>query len=192
MLVKVPGTNLNYVPIYKLHGSVDWFYNAQGEIVTNVDFLKAVNGGLSPLIGTPGIGKRTVRDRFLNSVWNKAYMQLQQADVIVFLGYRSPPSDPDARAFVLDAISTAEGKDNAPRHRRVHLVLGPNTNDPAVTRLDKLIEFSMAASGRIKRRLPGFSRDLARFEVIKQPLYVEDFLSVSHEAELFGTDPTDD
>ena len=127
---RAPGTDLSYVPIYKLHGSVDWYHSAQGEFRTDIDFLRAINSGLSPLIGTPGIGKRAVRDRFLGSIWNKAWMMLQQADVIVFLGYRSPPSDPDARTFILDGISTPEGKDGAPRHRRVHLVLGPNTSDP--------------------------------------------------------------
>jgi hypothetical protein len=92
------GSASGYVPIYKLHGSVDWFFNAHDEIHKSENFLRAIDGGLSPLMGAPGVSKRTVRDRFLEKVWTQAEKVLRQADVIVFLGYRSPPSDPDARS----------------------------------------------------------------------------------------------
>jgi len=182
-----------YVPIYKLHGSVNWFVNHNGTVHDEgADFLRSTLANHTPLIGTPGVSKRTVRDKFLNSIWDAAKAALAEAEVIVFLGYRSPPSDPDARQFILDAISTAHGIGHAPKHRRVHLVLGPNTSDPAVTRLDKLIDFSMAPSGRVKRYPFAHDPKHPKYEVIKQPLHVEDFLSAYHDAELFGTPPEND
>jgi hypothetical protein len=173
------------VPIFKLHGSVDWFDDEYGDYSRRTDFVVAVKKGLTPLIGTPGMSKRKVKKR-LAPLWEASQKALQRADVVVFLGYRSPPSDPDARAFILDAISTIEGVNGAPKHRRVHLVLGPNTNDPAVARMEKLVQFTMEASGRIRRGKLGHSDEASRYEVIKQPLYVEDFLSVYHDGELYG------
>jgi len=182
-----------YVPIYKLHGSVNWFVNHNGTVHDDgVDIFRSTISNHTPLIGTPGVSKRTVRDKFLDSIWEEAKKALTEAEVVVFLGYRSPPSDPDARQFILDAISTPEAVRGAPRHRRVHLVLGPNTHDPAVTRLEKLIEFSMAPHGRIKRYILGHSKNTPRYEVLKQPLYVEDFLSACPKTELDGTRPEDD
>ncbi|MEI9942188.1 MAG: hypothetical protein WDO69_33650 [Pseudomonadota bacterium] len=172
------------VSIFKLHGSVDLFVDPAGKTIKQPNFMSAVKAGLVPLIATPGISKRRVRNGLLKPLWAQAEQALKQADVIVFLGYRSPPSDPDARAFILNAISSTEP--GAPLERRVHLVLGPDTNDSAVLRMEKLIQFSMESRSIRHVRFPEVTRREFQYETRKQPLYVEDFLSVVHDGELYA------
>ena len=110
-------------------------------------------------------------------LWELALHHIRQAEVIVFLGYRFPPSDAQSRKELLKAI-----RENSSPYLRVHIVLGPDINNPDTVRLQKMLETV----------LKGQERDLAysddeytaddvtfrSYRVIRQPLLVQDFFTV--------------
>ncbi|HTF45181.1 MAG TPA: SIR2 family protein, partial [Terriglobales bacterium] len=109
------------VPIYKLHGSVDWFLlrDPNGNQFTwlEPDLPKQLGLGFEPLIATPGNTKKNYCDEYLSDLWKASRDHLREADVVVFMGYRFPPSDSQAVTSVLGAL-----KDND-KSLRVHVVL---------------------------------------------------------------------
>ncbi len=174
---------------YKLHGSIDW--RRLGNNFEKVDCWQAIDAGdsIEPFIATPGPMKKE-RSKDLEPLWRQAKEALTNADVIVFMGYRFPASDAHARSELLGAI-----KANERGHVRIHTVLGPRTNDEDTVRVLKLLEHTLRSSDRTTRpeleellaeehldELPGAKT----FAIIPQPLYVEDFLSVIHDIELYG------
>ena len=89
-------------------------------------------------IGTPGPNKRDITG-YLKPVWDEAILAIHNAEAIVFVGYRFPPSDSDARDTILEAV---QGNDSP--HLLLHTVLGPNVNDESTSRLRGLLESRMS------------------------------------------------
>lgn len=110
--------------------------------------------------------------------------------MIVFVGYRFPQSDSHARSEILGAIAA----NDAP-YLRVHTVLGPNLHEPDTVRLANLLHHALRRSGKKQHGEPqkivdrAALREQPLYDLITQPLYAEDFLSVADEVELLGPDP---
>jgi hypothetical protein len=179
--------------LYKLHGSVDWKRRRQN------DGSYAYEIGIDPYdgkthdpefalhciaddigIATPGPSKR-VATGHLKAVWDQALSRLQEAHRIVFLGYRFPPTDAEARERLLEAVTT-----NTIRGLSVHVVLGPLLSAPDVARLSGLLDFALRRGGRMQvdeyetaRKTIGAKITTNRtFDVRVHPLFAQDFLSV--------------
>jgi len=172
------------VPIYKLHGSVGWskFGSTLGYATTSEQAAEQIEGG-DIWIATPGSGKVLLQEGELQSLWRNAEQAIARADVIVFMGYRFPPSDSQARSAILGAMGR-----NTSKYLRVHTVLGPRTHDDDTVRLLTLLEHTLRASQRIKRDdyIHTMATPPMTFDIVPQPLYVEDFLTVIHGRELYG------
>jgi hypothetical protein len=174
-----------HVPIIKLHGSVDW--EKRDDKKGNVTFHKAqqddfiLNCPAEALsIATPGPRKRgAVKE--LDQLWNRALNALREADAVVFVGYRFPPSDAEARTRLLGAI-----RDNGAQHLRLHTVLG--LPGPDATRLEHLLRFTCGNAQRFDADKPpvGGARTIRSFAVRSHPLYAQDFLTVWTREMLFA------
>lgn len=172
------------VTVLKLHGSVDWVRKgnlthdrargigwgrredkrpigrADGSSVgADQIHCAAVHCASHDLaIATPGPTKaRMTGDGGpLKAIWNMAEASLLNADAIVFIGYRIPPTDAGTRAWLADAITS--GKMDQRRQRLdemtkagdradtgippllVHTVLGPDVNHVDSRRLTGILE----------------------------------------------------
>jgi hypothetical protein len=107
--------------LLKLHGSVDWKKTKDARSVTVAmgKPLHALECDASELaIATPGPSKLRETEDF-KPLWNVGLAAIQEADVIVFLGYRFPETDAFARRSLLDAISR-----NTVDKLSLHAVLG--------------------------------------------------------------------
>jgi hypothetical protein len=188
MKIAVPWTQ-EEGQVYKLHGSIDWGLEPGGFFQANLWQSTDPHTEVEPFIATPGRPKKD-RSMKLKALWLKAKEALTAANVIVFMGYRFPASDAHARSELLGAI-----KANEQPHLRIHTVLGPRTHDDDTVRLLKLLEHSLRSGDRTTQpelelllaeenlyEIPGAKT----FAIVPQPLYVEDFLSVIHDEELYG------
>ncbi|WP_140797701.1 hypothetical protein [Myxococcus xanthus] len=174
--------------LLKLHGSVDWKVVRQGpgpftEQPTG-DEIVSVETGMAPdfslvcedhelAIASPGPLKRAVSAGWLAQLWDLAIESIREADAIVFIGYRFPPSDSSARERLLGAI-----RRNGSPYLAVHTVLGPDSPDQR--RLKQLLRFSLAdrLQQPIGKRPESASTVVPSYTFIDHPLYGQDFLSV--------------
>ena len=167
--------------VYKLHGSVSWRRQELNDgIVTfaddpNLDLLAcdAAEIGIAP----PGPSKKQFTNKYLDVIWEKALGKVSEADAIVFLGYRFPPSDSEARRRILAAIAN-----NRQPHLSMHIVLGPNRNDVDVVRLGALLSYVAETNGRRSDEhtaaTAGVGRGANAYQVRVHPLWCQDFLSI--------------
>jgi hypothetical protein len=111
-----------------------------------------------------------LRDKYpgMSILWQKARHAISQATRIVFVGYRFPPTDANARVEILTKIKVAHDSKTL---TRVQIVLGPDEHDPHVVRMKKLL-------GVVCPDIP--------VDVV--PLYAEDLLAMPKE----WVDPTKD
>lgn len=183
------------VPILKLHGSVNWAQKGDADesfqVVSGLrDFAAAQMVGSAPLIAAPGATKKRLCTGSFANIWTAATKHLVEADVIVFIGFRFPPSDSHARSVILGAIAN-----NTAPYLRVHTVLGPNLNEPDTVRLTNLLHHAIRRSGKLNNtrsdRPPTVesAREKNMYGLFPQPLYAEDFLSVADDTEIFGGSP---
>lgn len=172
------------VPIYKLHGSVDWFLS-EGKVIRNSGgFAAAVAAGHIPLIATPGGTKKSYCDLYLKNLWSAAKAHLRAADAVVFMGYRFPPSDSQALTELLGAL-----KQNEQPNLRVHTSLGPITSEADTVRLGSLLRHTLRGKrteAQSSRYQPPAGSGIKYFQVLIQPLYAQDFMSVITSEELYG------
>jgi len=136
--------------LLKLHGSTNWT-----KIRNKSDFqISLQDGDFACLddacfkwrcVGTPGPNKRETT-AYLKPVWDEARLAIHNAEAIVFVGYRFPPSDSDAREAILEAIQA-----NDSPHLLLHTVLGPHINDESTSRLRGLLESRMSERRRLAR-----------------------------------------
>jgi hypothetical protein len=170
VLPNQPVSSQERVHILKLHGSVSWqrvapsMYEARAP--DEVICCRCQHGDLA--IATPGRTKAE-QARDFGNLWALAESAIKDADAIVFLGYRFPPSDAEARGRILAALWN-----NRKKHLAVHTVLGPDVQSADSVRLRSLLRHSMGAR---QQYLPGRGQGMV-FDLEQQPLYVEDFLSV--------------
>ena len=174
----------------KLHGSVDWIreggalldfvapnhqrYGHQATVVAI--HCRAAEIG----IATPGPAKLQMVDSggVLEPLWNEAGRALDDADAVVFVGYRIPPTDAQTRKWLIDKLRSAR-KNWAERKRKespltahrvafpIHTVLGDDTNH------------------RDSRRLQGILKAIGGIDVQQHPMFAEDFLAVFERGALF-------
>lgn len=170
--------------IFKLHGSADWAFNDRGDYkrLQSLGEL-AEPGGYRLLIATPGATKARYVAKSLRVLWGRATDALSKAEVIVFVGYRFPPSDSESRTRLLRAI-----EENQSPLLTIHTVLGPDINASDVARLKGLLTHKLRAAGRVDAaelgRTSGAGRYPSMYSVVPQPLFAEDFLSVFNPAQL--------
>jgi len=169
--------------IYKLHGSIDWINSTVNPefFVHNPDPRQQIVSSDLPCIATPGPSKKLHCTTTLKNVWTRALDTLTRAAVVVFVGYRFPPSDAESRHRLLGALRQNQSQTGL----RVHTVLGPNTGERDTIRLKELLRSTlsetMVESTQI-RETPG----RGNFQVIVNPLYAEDFFEVFHPNMIFG------
>ena len=152
-----PPSGQRKVTVLKLHGSVDWQRVDDGCYLRSKDptfALKAADHELA--IASPGPSKALAVKAF-EDLWLRAEVALKKADAIVFIGYRFPPTDAEARGRLLDAVAK-----NSNAHLQIRAVLGPNTNSVDSQRLTALLRY---AAHHAKPEA-----------VIPESLWAEDFL----------------
>src|SRR5262249_22181997 len=93
----------------------------------------------------------------LNGLWSEALATIKIARRIVFVGYRFPPTDADAKR---DILGTIAGHENSGA-LRIETVLGPRVESDDSVRLRKLLDFT---------------RRLTRDQIDQIPLFAEDYL----------------
>src|SRR5205823_2681786 len=86
-------------------------------------------------IAAPGPSKQSLSAGAFQPYWEQAMEALRTASAIVFVGYRFPPTDAEARERLLGAI-----RENTQEYLAVHTVLGPSTNSDDSRRLSGLVE----------------------------------------------------
>lgn len=179
---KVPLFNeADGVPILKLHGSIGWVLQ-NGQIYRAEPEYCLRDPKLTPFIATPGPAKRLHRQRELGPLWKAAENYLKAADVVVFIGYRFPPSDTESKRFILDALAKNES-----HYLRIHTVLGPNNADTA--RLRELVRLAMQRRGRESWQHANFRPGRAQpnhYSILTHELYAEDFLGLADMREVWG------
>jgi hypothetical protein len=130
---KEPGANEpGYSPLLKLHGSVNWLLQSTLAVKTDADDRAALTCDDSELaIAGPGPSKQKLSSGRLQWCWTEALAALEKAAAIIFVGYRFPPTDAEARGKLLGAIR----KNKDEHHLAIHTVLGPNTSSDDSRRL---------------------------------------------------------
>lgn len=167
------GVQVPRVPLYKLHGSVDWVRaeNDHHHIERTNERLSALKLPAERLVlGVPGPAKPKVATE-LNVLWEGALEALKKAHAIIFMGYRFPPTDSEALQKLLGAITQ-----NEEFYLALHAVLGPGRSDDVV-RMERLLEFAVGNGGRLvmdPAPEPYLPED-KRHNVEVQPLYAQDF-----------------
>jgi hypothetical protein len=164
-------------PLLKLHGSVDWSRKP------NADETAAVYEPDQPLfalgchdsqisIASPGPSK-LARARELRPLWIEAKKALEVAESVVFVGYRFPPSDSEARSKLLEAVGSNSS------YKAVHTVLGP-ASPQDTARLGQLLHWTLRRTRRELTQRVDVRSPSARgiYNLVQHHLYAEDFFSV--------------
>jgi hypothetical protein len=157
-------------PVFKLHGSVDWRrVNEKSCAIVSNDPTFAISCQDRELaIATPGPSKSR-EAASMRQLWTLAGNALAEADAIVFVGFRFPETDADAREALLDAIARGP-RQVRPTAVAMHIVLGPRGRDS--DRLTELLTFA------------GKRRKGQTFRIEPHHLYGQDFLSVARRDDL--------
>jgi hypothetical protein len=182
--------NSRTVKVFKLHGSLDWYLT--DDVVKRDRPVSEL-----PFIATPGPTKlkSTNEKGPLAVLWNRAKFELGNANAIVFMGYRFPPSDSYALMNILGAFR--ENKDDGVL--TVHTVLGPRIHDEHSLRLTRLLDQGLRASGRkamgtgeqrsgalmamrVAAHAPMMKK--AYYEIHQHPLYAQDFMALVPRTDL--------
>ena len=150
-------------PVLKLHGSLTWSTNVGGggfEMTCQPETALEYLGTREVVIGLPGPKKRGLYADTLKDLREAAVNALQVAGQVIFVGYRFPPTDADARRFLLGAIRN--NRTDGDHILSAWVVLGPDTESPDVKRLRHLLETVLGK----------------QVDVYVLPLLAENFLSV--------------
>ncbi len=167
--------------LLKLHGSVNWTieHDNSGN-PTGVNTDSGIHAALECpahklAIAGPGPGKQALSKGVFKPYWDLALGAIKEADAIVFVGYRFPPTDAEARERLLDAI-----RDNQNQYVAIHTVLGPNIQSDDSRRLFGLIRHALIGGGR--RRCPAGQEPQYQpqksYNIEQQPMWAEDFFSI--------------
>jgi hypothetical protein len=174
----VPGAN---VRVLKLHGSVGWKKAGDSYELAPEDWKLPECDSSEIAIASPGPTKHEIVAGPLKNLWDAAIEAIQQADSIIFVGYRFPPSDAEARSRILGAI----GKNKANNELTLNIVLGPNLGSADNVRLQALLRYTAQNCGRadLNKTNPnnvfGMKQsNEPRFSIIEHSLWAEDFLTV--------------
>jgi hypothetical protein len=165
------------VPVYKLHGSVDWVVDQQRLQRGNAtETLRSSETQIA--IAPPGRSKSYFVSAHLEPLWEKAKGLLSHAGTVLIVGYGFPKTDSFAKWWILSALKS----DQCPEHTRdVHIVLGPEVTAPSSQRVLALLQVCVGTGRRlimVSASDPiGHVDDPAKLLRIKQhPLWSQDFL----------------
>jgi hypothetical protein len=166
-----PGKWSGCTPVLKLHGSVDWCKQTLNKGQPNERVFVEVKDPLFALrckpeelaIATPGPSKAREAKGF-KALWDLATSALAEADEVVFIGYRFPETDADAREALLGAIGDGP-KEARGRIVGFNVILGRPGAD--TERMEALLGFVTG------RRLGDSC------EVHVYPLWAQDYFSVA-------------
>jgi|GEM_PF-1588862 len=112
---------INAVPLFKLHGSINWFFQDQNgneqilledRVVPNPDKLDTLIPASctnhsyvgSPIIIPPTYLKPELPHQLVN-VWSKASKAIEHAEMIIFIGYSFPSTDTEMRYFLAGSLA---------------------------------------------------------------------------------------
>jgi hypothetical protein len=169
--------------VFKLHGSVDWVLEEDGERVGR----RSGRDG-TPFLATPGPTKfkETGDNGLLAPLWSAAAYVLLHADAVVFIGYRFPPTDSHALSSILNALAG-----NKRPYLRLFTVLGPRVHDDDTVRLKQLLHRTMHSAGRrpdskdeqsfVGRKV---TTDPFYYDLQVLPLYAQDYMATLNRGEL--------
>lgn len=146
--------------VLKLHGSVGWEITKSG-VIFHGPMEDPMQYKGQVLIATPGDSKRAVVNSKLKELWELSRVALQETDAIVFLGYRFPETDAEARRLILEAIV-----ESSKSQLEIYTVLGPDLVGRDAARLHGLLQFSRRRAVRTS------------IEIRPHPLFVEDYLTL--------------
>lgn len=124
--------------------------------------------------------RRTPCSRSTSRQSSLAKDALRQADAVVFIGFRFPETDSDAREEILGAIRENKRVHGA-HHLSLHVVLG--LPSPQSQRLEALLRF--VCGERHDMAEPNFNDEAHTFRVQLHPLFAQDFLAISSRDDLF-------
>lgn len=160
------------IPVLKLHGSVLWKrslrQDAECPFSMNPQSPLETDDPRTIGIAAPGPSKRAACED-LRSLWTQAEAALREAESIIFIGYRFPPTDSFAREQLLGALAK-----NPVPHLRVQTVLGPNSSD--APRVGGLLDHALRQE---QNRFPTPAGTQKKYTLVHQPMYAEDYLSVA-------------
>jgi hypothetical protein len=190
-----PMTWRGCTPVLKLHGSLDWKkqFISTGAGAAPTMFIRrdhplfALDCPEAELaIATPGPSKKREATGF-RELWRLARKALTEADAVVFVGYRFPPTDADAREQLLKAIGDNGSPDNEkrPKQLSLHVVLGKSPDD--ADRLASLLHFVCRKDRDEARANTSRHHETGReyrFTVDVHPLYAQDFFTVARRDDL--------
>jgi hypothetical protein len=162
--------------LLKLHGSVNWLLQGTQAVETDggdVRVALTCNDHQLAIAG-PGPGKQKLSSGLFKWCWDEALAALANATAIVFVGYRFPPTDAEAREKLLGAIH----KNKNHQHLAIHTVLGPDTSSDNSRRLRGLLEHAMAGVRKPATPEMYHGRESRWYSLVQQPLGAEDFFSV--------------
>jgi hypothetical protein len=109
----------SYLPILKLHGSINWFWSAHApsETIYYRRFIPAEDEvldwdkGVTPFIIPPVMDKNFLYNHtIIHVLWQKAKKLIQNADEIYIIGFSFPQTDTSIRFLFQSALESKEPK----------------------------------------------------------------------------------
>jgi SIR2-like domain len=157
--------------LIKLHGSVDWSTNVEGNFFDMSSFNNALSlfesPSFLPMIAAPGASKGRFVNQ-LNSFWSMAKTAICTAESIHIVGYRFPESD---SAAVLGLINTFRDSNAT----KIDVVLGIDTSRPDVVRVERMVKSSSSYGPANRVRVVG--------------LFAQDYLALDSEWTFYDVGP---
>jgi hypothetical protein len=162
------------VPVYKLHGSVDWLVDPLST-VRRVPYADALLSEERLAMGVPGESKMAATEGEFAPLWKAALSAMSVANAIFLVGYSFPETDTYSQRKILETIRANES-----RHVRVDIVLGgPGVGDPYAARVQSLLRSCRGNRDWNDAQEAQRSSDLAwRLHVVHQRLWSQDFLPI--------------
>jgi hypothetical protein len=167
------------VPLFKMHGSVDWVIDDGGACVVGKPEQALICEPDRIAMGVPGRSKQAFTQK-VGALWRQAIALIQKAEVVLFVGYRFPETDAQAREQILRALAQ-----NKEMHISVHIVRGPDTDDRDGRRLRSLLENSLRGERTKGARTDSSSRGNT-YSLQVHPLFAEDFLCLHTQVGRFN------
>jgi hypothetical protein len=159
--------------VYKLHGSVDWKRIEgspprfeKGQPASFV--LNATPAELA--VATPGPTKKQ-RAGDLEDLWCAAEKAIETARAVVFVGYRFPPTDANARQRILGALTR-----NTNPFLALHTVLGPSLHDDDTVRMKELLRTTATHRKIATFDDVNYVSPPMKYFIRQHPLWSQDFL----------------
>ena len=162
------------VPVYKLHGSIDWAVLPGKHIVGSdrKDRLEALRSGETKIaIAAPGSSKAEFVREHLEPLWRPAEKALAEAERVFFIGYSFPDTDPSPQDRLLNAFASEPGEIS---FRRADIILG---RDHATSDLGRrALELVRSTAAKRQVFLNHESSGVSALSIYQRPLGTQDFI----------------